>query len=52
MTHMLCQVVSYPPLEESDEHKVRNISSKIEYTSHPLIEYAMEDAPSYNEYID
>lgn len=52
MTLVLRQVVAYPPLEDNDEHRVREIFSTIDDTSCPLIEYVLDDASSCDEDID
>ena len=41
MTLVLCQVVVYPPLEENDEHRVRDISSTTNDTHCPQTEFFM-----------
>jgi hypothetical protein len=43
MTHVLCQVVAYLPLEDNDEHKMKEVSLSDKDFPHPLIEYASDD---------
>lgn len=52
MTHVLCQLVSYPFLEEEDELGVREISSTTIDTSYPLTKDVMDDVSSYDGDID
>lgn len=51
MTFLLCQGMSYPPLEEEDGFTVREIAPTT-YVPHPLIEDVMDGATSSNEHID
>jgi hypothetical protein len=52
VTHVLCQVVHYPPLQEDDELKVRKCSSTIEDVLHLLMEDVMDYVSFCDEDID
>ena len=51
MTHVLCLVVSYPPIEGNDKFKLRDMSSTIDVL-HQLIEYITHDVSYSDEDID
>ena len=50
MTHVLCQAVSYPPLDEVDEYKKREDSSPTKEVHN--IEDIMDDVSSCDKDID
>lgn len=52
MPPFLCQVVHYPPLEEEDEAKVREVSSPIHDTYYQHTKDVLDDTSSYNVDID
>lgn len=52
ITSVLCQVMPYLPLEEIDEHIIKEISSTTKDVPHPLIEDVADDVSSNDEEID
>jgi hypothetical protein len=52
VTFVLFQLLSYPPLDEDDEHKVREVSSLTHDKSYPTIEDIINDASSCDEEIN
>ena len=52
MTLVLCQIVPYPHLDENHDYNFREISLLVYNIFCPPTKHIMDDASSFDEYID